>query len=193
MDCLWWHVIIHMSWFPILQKIAYARAGFQCFTCKLLRLYKLQTIQTTPYAGAGSQRLQHKSLHGAGSQQFQSFLMLVLASDNSHTNPDACVGSRQFKQFLTPGQASDSSHANPFACAGSNIAKNSLRLCRLPTIHMQILMLVKVPTNSNNSLNQGRLPTIYMRILMLVQVLTMLEIPYACAGFQQFTCKPLLL
>ncbi|MBW0528883.1 hypothetical protein O181_068598 [Austropuccinia psidii MF-1] len=79
--------------------------------------------------------------------------MPVQASDNSHPNPDACAGSRQFKQFLTPGKASNKSHANPYTCAGSDNAKNSLCLCRLPTIHTQILTLVKVPNNSNNSIH----------------------------------------
>ncbi|MBW0542650.1 hypothetical protein O181_082365 [Austropuccinia psidii MF-1] len=36
--------------FPIIQTIAYARAGCQRFTCKSLRLYKLPKIQTTPDA-----------------------------------------------------------------------------------------------------------------------------------------------
>ncbi|MBW0516308.1 hypothetical protein O181_056023 [Austropuccinia psidii MF-1] len=122
-------------------------AGFQFFTRKSLRLYKLPKIQTTPYTGARSQCLPCKSLCCAGSQKFKSFLMQVLASNNSHANPDACAGSRQFKQFLMPGQASNNSHANPYACAGSDNAKNSLRLCRLPTINMQILTFLKVPDN----------------------------------------------
>ncbi|MBW0564931.1 hypothetical protein O181_104646 [Austropuccinia psidii MF-1] len=54
----------------------------------------------------------------------------VQASNNSHTNPDACAGSQQSKQFLTLGQASNNSHVNlynctvptmlkiPYACAG---------------------------------------------------------------------------
>ncbi|MBW0567105.1 hypothetical protein O181_106820, partial [Austropuccinia psidii MF-1] len=166
--------------FPILQKIAYAREGCQLFTCKSLCLYKLWTIQTSPYTGAGSRRLPRKSLRRAGSQQFKSCLTPVLASNNSHANPDACAGSPQFnqflmprqasdnshvnpyacggsqkfKQFLTPGQASNNSHVNPYACAGSNNAKNFLHLCRISTIHTQILTLVKVSDNSNDSINE---------------------------------------
>ncbi|MBW0587793.1 hypothetical protein O181_127508 [Austropuccinia psidii MF-1] len=79
--------------------------------------------------------------------------MPVQDSSNSHANPDACAGSQQFKQFLMPGKASNNSHGNPYACAGSDDARNSLRLCRLLTIHMQILTLVKVPNNSNNSIH----------------------------------------
>ncbi|MBW0568684.1 hypothetical protein O181_108399 [Austropuccinia psidii MF-1] len=218
--------------------------GCQRFTRKSLRLYKLPTIQTTPYAGAGSQCLPCKSLRCSGSRRFKSFLMPVLASNNSHANPEACSDSQQLKQFLMLGQASNKSHVTPYACAGSNNAKNSLCLCRLPKIHMEILMLVQVPDNSNNSLRRGRLPTIHTQILtlvqvptmlrmlrlcslptihtrilmlvqvpnnsnnslhwgrlptihtqilMLVQVLTMLKIPYACAGFQQFTHESLRL
>ncbi|MBW0514944.1 hypothetical protein O181_054659 [Austropuccinia psidii MF-1] len=78
------------------------------------------TIQTTPSTSEGSQRLPHESLH--------------------------CAGSQQFKQFLNPVQALDNSHANAYAGAGSSNSKNSLRLCRLPTIHMRILTLLQVPT-----------------------------------------------
>ncbi|MBW0577339.1 hypothetical protein O181_117054 [Austropuccinia psidii MF-1] len=152
MACVRWHAIIHMSWFPILQTIAYTRAGFQRFTCKSLHLYKLLTIQITPYAGPGSQCLPCKYLRCAGSQQFKSFLTPVQAFNNSHANPDSCECSQQFKQFLTPGHASDNSQANPYTCAVSGNAKNSLRLCRILKIHTRILTLVKVPDNSNNTL-----------------------------------------
>ncbi|MBW0508223.1 hypothetical protein O181_047938 [Austropuccinia psidii MF-1] len=108
------------------------------------------TLLQAPNNLNNSQRLPCKSLCFAGSQQFKIFLTPVLASNNSHANPDVCEGSQKFKQFLTPGQASNNSLANPYACAGSANAKNSLRLCRLPTIHTQILMLVKAPNNSNN-------------------------------------------
>ncbi|MBW0537898.1 hypothetical protein O181_077613 [Austropuccinia psidii MF-1] len=90
-------------------------------------------------------------------------------SDNSHANPDACAGSQKFKQLLTPVQALENSHANAYACAGSANSQNSLRLCRLPTIHKKILMLLKVPNNSNNSLRWCRLPTIHTQILPLVK------------------------
>ncbi|MBW0518026.1 hypothetical protein O181_057741 [Austropuccinia psidii MF-1] len=130
-----------------------AREGCQCCPRKSLCLYKLPTIQTTPYACAGSRPLPRKSLHCAGSRQFESFLTPVLASNNSHTNPDSCAGSQQFKQFLTLRKASYHSHANPYACAGSNNAANFLRLCRLLTIHTRILMLVNVPNNSDNSIH----------------------------------------
>ncbi|MBW0593800.1 hypothetical protein O181_133515 [Austropuccinia psidii MF-1] len=121
------------------------------------------------------------------------FGALVQDHDVSHANPYACAGSRQFKEILTPGQASDDSHANPYACAGSNNAQNSLRLCRLLTIHTRILTLVQVPNNSNKSSLRGRLPMIHTRILMLVQVPTMLKNPYAGAGFRQFTRESLRL
>ncbi|MBW0517576.1 hypothetical protein O181_057291 [Austropuccinia psidii MF-1] len=116
------------SRFPIIQTIAYARAGFQRFTHKLLCLLKLPTIQTTPYASAGSQCLPRKSLHCAGSQKFTRFLAPVQASNNSHANPEACAGSLQFKQFLTLVQASDNPNANAQACVGSNNSKNPLLL-----------------------------------------------------------------
>ncbi|MBW0524394.1 hypothetical protein O181_064109 [Austropuccinia psidii MF-1] len=51
--------VLILDQFPILQTIAYARAGCGRFTCKSLRLYNLPTAQTTPYAGAGSQCLCH--------------------------------------------------------------------------------------------------------------------------------------
>ncbi|MBW0492308.1 hypothetical protein O181_032023 [Austropuccinia psidii MF-1] len=98
---------LRLCTFPIIQTIAYTRAGFQRFTCKLLCLYKLPTIQTTPYASEGSLHLQRKSLHCAASRQFKIFLTPVLAYDNSHADPDACAGSQQSKQFLTPEQASE--------------------------------------------------------------------------------------
>ncbi|MBW0580274.1 hypothetical protein O181_119989 [Austropuccinia psidii MF-1] len=112
-------------------------------------------------------------------------------------------------------RAADASHANSYACAGSlQLTCQYLRLCRLPTIHMPILMLVKVPKNAKNSLCLYGLPTIHMPILTLVKVaqnaknfldlcriptihmpiLTPVQAPnnshshpYACAGSQQFT------
>ncbi|MBW0567996.1 hypothetical protein O181_107711 [Austropuccinia psidii MF-1] len=60
--------------------------------------------------------------------------------------------------------------AIPCACAGSDNAKNSLHLCRHPTIHTRILTLVKVPNNARNSLHLCRLPIIHMPILTLVKV-----------------------
>ncbi|MBW0509251.1 hypothetical protein O181_048966 [Austropuccinia psidii MF-1] len=155
-----------LAWFPIIKTIAYARAGCQCFKSKSLCLYKLPTIQTTPNVSAGSLRLPRKSLRCAGPQQFKRFLTLVQASDHSHVNPDAFAGS---KQFLMLVQAMDSSHANSYTCAGSNNSKNSLCVCRLPKIHTQILMLVKVPNNSKNSLRQCRLWKAHTRILPLVK------------------------
>ncbi|MBW0506080.1 hypothetical protein O181_045795 [Austropuccinia psidii MF-1] len=84
--------------------------GSQPFTRKSLGLYKFSTIQTTPYAGAASQKLQH-------------FLMLV--------------------------QAPDASHATPYVVQVPKDSNNSLRLCRLAKIDMQILMLVQVPNASH--------------------------------------------
>ncbi|MBW0589368.1 hypothetical protein O181_129083 [Austropuccinia psidii MF-1] len=68
-------------------------------------------------------------------------------------------------------RGADASHTNPYACAGSpQLTRQSLRLCRLPKIHMPILTLVKVPQNAKNSLHLYRLPKIHMPILMLVKV-----------------------
>ncbi|MBW0575611.1 hypothetical protein O181_115326 [Austropuccinia psidii MF-1] len=120
-----------------------------------------------------------------------------------------------------PMWAANASHANPYACAGSQqLKRQSLRLCRLPTIHTPILTLVKVPKNAKNSLRLYRLPTIHTPILMLVKgphnaknflhlcrilriympILTPLQAPnnsyahpYSCAGSQQFTCQSLRL
>ncbi|MBW0557235.1 hypothetical protein O181_096950 [Austropuccinia psidii MF-1] len=98
-------------------------------------------------------------------------LMLVQAPENSHANPYACEGSPKCSKFLTPVQASDDSHANPYACEGSQqFTCESLRLCRLPTIHTPILTLVKAPKNATNSLCLYRLPTIHTPILTLVKV-----------------------
>ncbi|MBW0587365.1 hypothetical protein O181_127080 [Austropuccinia psidii MF-1] len=111
--------------------------------------------------------------------------------------------------------------ANAYACAGSQqLKRQSLRLCRLQTIHMPILTLVKVPKNAKNSLHLYRLPTNHTPILMLVKVphnaenfLRLCRIPrihmpnlprvqapnnshvnpYACAGSQQFTRQSLRL
>ncbi|MBW0515675.1 hypothetical protein O181_055390 [Austropuccinia psidii MF-1] len=110
---------------------------------------------------------------GAASPQFQKFLMLVQAPNTSHTNPYACTGYQIFK-LLTPWEPPDSS-------------KTSLRLCRLLTLQMQILMLVQVPNSSNKCLCQGRLPIIQTQILTLVQVPSNSNAhPYACTGSQQF-------
>ncbi|MBW0572987.1 hypothetical protein O181_112702 [Austropuccinia psidii MF-1] len=89
------------------------------------------TLVQAPKNSNNSLRLPRKSLRCAGSRQFKSFLTPVLASNNSHANPDTCAGSKQFKQSLMPGKASDNSHTNPYACAGSDNAQNSLCLCRL--------------------------------------------------------------
>ncbi|MBW0577442.1 hypothetical protein O181_117157 [Austropuccinia psidii MF-1] len=114
-------------------------------------------------------------------------------------------------------RAADTSHANPYACAGSRqLTRQSLRLCRLPTVHTPILTLVKVPKNAKNSLRLYRLPTIHTPILTLVKVphnaknfLHLCRIPtilmpvqapnnshahpYACAGSRQFTRQSLRL
>ncbi|MBW0565377.1 hypothetical protein O181_105092 [Austropuccinia psidii MF-1] len=114
-------------------------------------------------------------------------------------------------------RAADASHANPYAFAGARqLTPQSLRLCRLPKIHMPIFTLVKVPQNGKNSLHLYRLPRIHMPILTLVKVaknadkflpLSRIPIihtpilmpvqapnnshanPYACAGPRQFTCQ----
>ncbi|MBW0585378.1 hypothetical protein O181_125093 [Austropuccinia psidii MF-1] len=164
MDCVRWHAIVHMSCFVTLVKDPnashanpYACEGFQYFNQLLMPGQAADVSHanhlTTPYASAGSQRVPHKSSRCAGSRQFKSFLTLVLASDNLDTNPEACEGPQQFKKFLMPGQASYHSHANAYACESSNNAENSLRLCRLLSIHTQILTLVKVPDNANNSIH----------------------------------------
>ncbi|MBW0565654.1 hypothetical protein O181_105369 [Austropuccinia psidii MF-1] len=68
-------------------------------------------------------------------------------------------------------RAADASHANPYACAGSRqLTRQSLRLCRLPTIHTPILTLVKVANNAKHSLCLYRLPTIHTPILTIVKV-----------------------
>ncbi|MBW0588766.1 hypothetical protein O181_128481 [Austropuccinia psidii MF-1] len=70
-----------------------------------------------------------------------------------------------------PMRAPNASHANPYACAGSQqLTRQSLRLCRLPTIHTPILTLVKAPKNAKNSLHLYRLPTIHTPNLTLVKV-----------------------
>ncbi|MBW0591791.1 hypothetical protein O181_131506 [Austropuccinia psidii MF-1] len=70
-----------------------------------------------------------------------------------------------------PVQDPENSHANSYACAGSQqFTHQSLRLCRLPTIHTPILTLVKAPKNAKNSLRLYRLPTIHTPILTLVKV-----------------------
>ncbi|MBW0571416.1 hypothetical protein O181_111131 [Austropuccinia psidii MF-1] len=59
----------------------------------------------------------------------------------------------------------------PYAHVGcQRFTRQSLRLCRLLTIHTSILMLVKVPNNAKNSLCLYSLPTIHMPILRLVKV-----------------------
>ncbi|MBW0589118.1 hypothetical protein O181_128833 [Austropuccinia psidii MF-1] len=118
-------------------------------------------------------------------------------------------------------RAADASHANPYACAGSQqLTCQSLCLCRLPTIHMPILTLVKVPKNAKNSLYLYRLPMIHTPILTLVKVphnaknfLHLCRLPtihtpilipvqapnnshanpYACAGSQKLTRQSLRL
>ncbi|MBW0545628.1 hypothetical protein O181_085343 [Austropuccinia psidii MF-1] len=141
------------------------------------------------------------------------FFALVQDTNASHSNPYDCAGFQYFKQLLTPGQAANASHTNHYTCTSSQQFKKlpmpeqapyalhanpyfvevpqnlevSLRRCWLLIIHTRILTLVQVPKNSNSSLRRGGLPTIHMQILTLVQVPTMLKIPHACAGFQQFT------
>ncbi|MBW0586841.1 hypothetical protein O181_126556 [Austropuccinia psidii MF-1] len=84
---------------------------------------------------------------GEASRQCQQFLMLSQAPVASHANTYTCTGSQQFKERPTPGWPPDNSNT-------------SLCQCRLLMLHMQILMLVQVPNNSNNSLHLGSLPTI---------------------------------
>ncbi|MBW0493315.1 hypothetical protein O181_033030 [Austropuccinia psidii MF-1] len=77
--------------------------------------------------------------------------------DSVHTNPHACTGSQQSKPLLLLGKAPDNSN-------------KCLRLCRLPTLHTQILTLVQVPDNSKNSLLLCRLLMLKTQILMLLKV-----------------------
>ncbi|MBW0591842.1 hypothetical protein O181_131557 [Austropuccinia psidii MF-1] len=118
-----------------------------------------------------------------------------------------------------PVQDPKNSHANSYACAGSQqFTCQSLRLCRLPTIHTPILTLVKAPKNAKNSLRLYRLPTIHTPILTLgkvannadkflrlcrlptihMPILTPVQAPnnshanpYACEGSRQLTCQSL--
>ncbi|MBW0560198.1 hypothetical protein O181_099913 [Austropuccinia psidii MF-1] len=123
----------------------------------------------------------------------ESTTLIGQAAEASHANIHACTSSQQFKQLPTPVQAPDASHKNPYVVQVVNNLNISLRQCRLSIAHTLILTLVQAPDNSNNSLRWCRIWTIHMRMLMLVQVPTILKIPYACAGFQQFTCKFLCL
>ncbi|MBW0584144.1 hypothetical protein O181_123859 [Austropuccinia psidii MF-1] len=85
-------------------------------------------------------------------------------------------------------RAADASHANPYACEGSRqLTRQSLRLCRLLTIHTPILTLVKVAKNAKSSLHLYRLPTIHAPILMLVKVPHNAKDFHTCAGSRQFT------
>ncbi|MBW0476784.1 hypothetical protein O181_016499 [Austropuccinia psidii MF-1] len=72
----------------------------------------------------------------------------------------------------------------PYACAGFLLffAHKFLHLSRIPTLHMQILMLVQVPNNLNNSLHQGSLPTI-----PTLPYTGLHTNPKACTGFPQFS------
>ncbi|MBW0573406.1 hypothetical protein O181_113121 [Austropuccinia psidii MF-1] len=98
------------------------------------------------------------------------FLVLFQDPNTSHANPYACPGSRictckslPFYRFLTI-QATPSSGKAP------DISDNSLRRCRLPTLHTQIFMLVQVPNNLNNSSCRCRLSMLHTQILTPVQV-----------------------
>ncbi|MBW0577307.1 hypothetical protein O181_117022 [Austropuccinia psidii MF-1] len=76
----------------------------------------------------------------------------------------------------------------PYAYVGCRrFTRQSLHLCRLPKIHMPILMLVKVPQNAKNSLHLYRLPTIHTPILTLVKVPHNAESFLACAGSRDLT------
>ncbi|MBW0487941.1 hypothetical protein O181_027656 [Austropuccinia psidii MF-1] len=105
------------------------------------------------------------------------------AADASHANHCACTSSQQFKQLPMPVQAPEASQANPYIVQVPDNLNIYLWWCRLPIIHMQILMILQVPNNSNNSLCWCRLWTIHMPMIMLVQVPEILKIPYTCAAF----------
>ncbi|MBW0592362.1 hypothetical protein O181_132077 [Austropuccinia psidii MF-1] len=92
-------------------------------------------------------------------------------------------------------RAADASHATPYACAGSQqLTRQSLRLCRLLTIHTPILTLVKVANNADKFLRLCRLPTIHTPILMPVQAPNNSHVnPYACARSRQLTRQSLRL
>ncbi|MBW0487746.1 hypothetical protein O181_027461 [Austropuccinia psidii MF-1] len=98
-------------------------------------------------------------------------------------NPYAREAFHQCQQFLTPVQPLKASHTKSLRLYRfptiqiisydghpRNSSDTSLCRCRHPALHMQILTLVQVPTNSNNYLRQGRPLKIHMQILMLVQV-----------------------
>ncbi|MBW0593843.1 hypothetical protein O181_133558 [Austropuccinia psidii MF-1] len=96
--------------------------------------------------------------------------------------------------ILTPVQAPENPHANPTLVKAPKIAKNSLCLYRLPTIHMPMLMLVKVVNNADKFLHLHKLPTIHTPILTPVQAPNNSHAnPYACAGSQQLTRQSLRL
>ncbi|MBW0468240.1 hypothetical protein O181_007955 [Austropuccinia psidii MF-1] len=75
-------------------------------------------------------------------------------------------------------QAPNASHTNPYACTSSQKFK-------------QLHMLGQPPNNSDTSLCRCRLLMLHTQILKLCRFPTIQRTTYACAGFQQFTCKSL--
>ncbi|MBW0580965.1 hypothetical protein O181_120680 [Austropuccinia psidii MF-1] len=73
---------------------SYACAGSQQFTCQVLRLCRLPTIQTP-------------------------ILTLVKVANNADKFLRLCRLLKIHTPILTPVQAPNNSHANPYACAGS--------------------------------------------------------------------------
>ncbi|MBW0588844.1 hypothetical protein O181_128559 [Austropuccinia psidii MF-1] len=78
--------------------------------------------------------------------------------------PMLCTQILMLVQVPTMLKVPYASNANHYACTSSQ------RRCRLLTIHMPILTLVKVANNADNFLRLCRLPTILTPILMLVKV-----------------------
>ncbi|MBW0579112.1 hypothetical protein O181_118827 [Austropuccinia psidii MF-1] len=148
---------------------------------------------------------------------------LIFPNEHFWIDLSACHGriqvvwaSSTFVHYTDPAQDNEST-----TLVGSQqLTGQSLRLCRLLTIHTPILTLVKAPKNAKNSLRLYRLPRIHTPILMLVKVaknadkflhlcsiprintpiLTPVQAPnnshanpYACAGSRQFTYQSLRL
>ncbi|MBW0471418.1 hypothetical protein O181_011133 [Austropuccinia psidii MF-1] len=145
---------------------------------------------------------------------------LIFPNENSWIDISSCHGliqvvwaSSAFVHYTDPAQDSKST-----TLVGSqHFTRKFLCLSRIPTLHTQILTPVQDPNtshakpcavnpytgsssqqcqhpeNSDISLCQCRLPTLHIQILTLCRFPTIQAIPYAGAGFQQFTHKFLCL
>ncbi|MBW0460971.1 hypothetical protein O181_000686 [Austropuccinia psidii MF-1] len=166
-----WHATVHGNIMRLLRLFSLVVNNGTSWSSRKLQVTPMMLVCFIVTNRAWKSRRDSEAFECPVSQSFTEKSLLLFRIPKLHT------------QILTPVQDPGCSHANTYACPGSQQFKKllmwgqapinseiSLGFSRLPTLQMQILILVQVPDNSNSSLCWCRLPTLHTQILMPVQV-----------------------